>query len=171
MDLSAVRRFRRSLRRFERLLEDILREETCCHGVSVAQCHALMSMDELEGPCLGDLAAHMGLDKSTLSRTVDALVKAGLVLREPGGVDRRKTLLLLTENGKALCERIHADNDALFVKVLEGVAEDSDQVISVFEGVVESLSRQGRSAAHGSKGCGAAAGKVGRSAIPGDSHD
>ncbi|MDR3557571.1 MAG: MarR family transcriptional regulator [Syntrophobacteraceae bacterium] len=171
MDIAVVRRFRRSLRRLERLLEAILRDETCCHGVSVAQCHALMGMDELERPSLGGLAVHMGLDKSTLSRTVDGLVKAGLVLREQGGVDRRKTLLLLTENGKALCQRIHTDNDALFVKVLEGVEVASDQVISVFEGLVESLSRQGRSAAQGSKGCGAGAGKMGPGAIAGDSHD
>lgn len=152
MDATVVRRFRRSLRSLERLLEAVLRDETCCHGVSVAQCHALMSIYELEGPSLGELAAHMGLDKSTLSRTVEGVVNAGLVLREP--VDRRKTHLLLTENGKAVCERIHTDNDALFLSVLEGVEADSEQVVSVFEGLVDSLFRHVRTGAECSKGCG-----------------
>lgn len=113
----------------------------------------LIGIDELEGPCLGEPATSVGLDKSALCRTVDGLANDGLVQREPGRKDRRETCLLLTENGKVMCERIHTENDALFVGVLEGIEADSQQVIWIFEGLVESLSGHVQSAAACSKGC------------------
>jgi DNA-binding MarR family transcriptional regulator len=99
-----------------------------------------LGIDELQGPSLGDLAAHMGLDKSTLSRTVDSLVGGGLVAREPGLKDRRKMRITLTENGSSICERIHADNDAFYVAVLNDAEVEADVIMKVFEGFTRAMS-------------------------------
>jgi DNA-binding MarR family transcriptional regulator len=54
------------------------------------------------------LAARLGLDNSTLSRTVESLVKDGLAERTPSAEDRRATVIRLNEKGRVARERINA---------------------------------------------------------------
>ena len=51
-----------------------------------------------------DLAARLHLSPSGLTRRLDGLVKAGYVAREPSEHDRRVTLAVLTEAGRATLE-------------------------------------------------------------------
>jgi DNA-binding MarR family transcriptional regulator len=51
-----------------------------------------------------DLAARLHLSPSGLTRRLDGLVKAGHVVREPSQHDRRVTLAVLTESGRATLE-------------------------------------------------------------------
>ncbi len=153
MDQATVRGFRRVLRRLENLIENRLKDDTCCNGVSSAQCHALLAIDELQEPCLVDLAAYMGLDKSTLSRTVDGLVGVGLVERAPGSMDRRKMRIMLTTNGQSVCERIHADNDAFYAAVLKDAAVETEVIIKVFDGFTRSMSSRMKREGTCSKKC------------------
>ena len=50
MDTQKVREFTRNLRQLELLVVSQLREDTCCHGVSVAQCHCLLAVEQLGRP-------------------------------------------------------------------------------------------------------------------------
>jgi DNA-binding MarR family transcriptional regulator len=113
-----VRGFREALRRFERLIEVRLRDSGGCRGVSLAQCHALLEIEALGQPALNELAQSLGLDKSTLSRTVEGLVRLDLVTRASNAADRRSVQLSLTEKGLETCARINRENDALFTRVL-----------------------------------------------------
>ncbi len=115
---TAVRKFRETLRRFERLIEGRLRASAGCCGVSLAQCHALLEIEALGRPALNELAQSLELDKSTLSRTVEGLVRLGLVARAAHAADRRSVSLSLTEKGRQTCARINRENDALFTRVL-----------------------------------------------------
>ena len=153
MDKVTIRGFRRVLRRVENLIAIRLKDDTCCHGVSYAQCHALLAVDELQEPSLVELAAYLGLDKSTLSRTVDGLVGIGLVVREPGDMDRRKMRVILTENGKSVCGRIHADNDAFYTAVLNDAEMEAEVIIKVFEGFAKSMSARMKENGAGIKKC------------------
>ncbi len=99
----------------EREVMRTLESETQCCGVSVAQCHVLL---ELSGQprSLSALAAAMDLDTSTLSRTVDGLVKAGLIERREDPRDRRSVRLTVAPAGSAkvafineTCNRYYAD--------------------------------------------------------------
>ncbi|MBI5085947.1 MAG: MarR family transcriptional regulator [Acidobacteria bacterium] len=120
--IADVKEFRRDLRVLERELMRQLEGETACCGVTLAQCHALMELSFGEQSLRG-LAEAVDLDTSTLSRTVDGLVKAGLVQRTEDPADRRSVRLVLTAAGvervgriDEMCNRYY---DGLFLRLRE----------------------------------------------------
>jgi len=104
MDDKNLREFRRALRLMERFLTGSVKEDGECCGVTFNECHILMEMAGSDGIVMTDLSRKLGLDKSIISRTVDSMVKSGLIRREEDPRDRRKKCIVLTEkgNGKAL---------------------------------------------------------------------
>ncbi|PPU99424.1 MarR family winged helix-turn-helix transcriptional regulator [Xanthomonas hyacinthi] len=85
------------------------RDQLSCFGISVTQCHALETLVE-QGPLrAGDIARRLFLNKSTMSRVVDALERKGHVRRQADATDQRAWLLEVTESGHALHARIKAD--------------------------------------------------------------
>lgn len=85
------------------------RTSICCHGISVTQCYALEAVVQRGAITMNDLAALLWLDKSTASRVVDGLEKAGHVRRVPNPADGRSILLEPTATGRALHARIVQD--------------------------------------------------------------
>jgi DNA-binding MarR family transcriptional regulator len=69
-------------------------------GLSTSQ-YGLLGQIDAFGPLRpADLAARMGLDRSTLTRNLQGLVAAGWVLLAPGP-DRRSRQVVLTDAGRA----------------------------------------------------------------------
>jgi DNA-binding MarR family transcriptional regulator len=99
--------FRRYLRQIERAVARSLKDQTTCCDVTLAQCHVLLELEEMGSPNVVELAARLKLDASTLSRTVDGLVKSGLVSRVENPENRRSILLSLTKEGRKTCNRIN----------------------------------------------------------------
>ena len=120
-----IRTFRKLLRRFEQLISHHLKENGCCDGVTLAQCHTLLEIDDVGETTIGDLSKKLGLDKSTLSRTVEGLVNIGLVKRDVHPKDRRFTLLKLTDQGIEISTRINEENDQYFSDVFERIPSES----------------------------------------------
>ena len=81
-DKNFIQEFRSKLRILDREIEKQLKTETSCCGVSMAQCHTMLELMSNDGISIIDLAKMLELDKSTLSRTVDGLVNAGLIKRK-----------------------------------------------------------------------------------------
>ncbi|HLN78821.1 MAG TPA: MarR family transcriptional regulator [Nocardioidaceae bacterium] len=76
-----------------------------------------------EGPQrLGMLASAFGLDPSTITRQVQALEKAALVHRRADDVDRRASILDLSEEGREVLERTRAYRRERLEEVLSGWA-------------------------------------------------
>ena len=63
-------------------------------------------LEERDGCRATDLAAHYALDKSTVSRQVAALERAGLVERRQDPEDHRVQVLLLTEAGRHILGQV-----------------------------------------------------------------
>lgn len=83
--------------------------------------YTLLSHLEYEGGCRAtDLAAHYTLDKSTISRQVGALEKAGLVERRLDPADHRVHVLHLTGRGVEVLAQV---TDARRVAFRERLAE------------------------------------------------
>ena len=81
-----------------------VRKEDAAAGLSAAQLSAL-SVLVYGGPqTMGSLAAAEQLQLPTVSRTVNELVRQGLVRRSNGLLDRRVTDLVVTEAGRSLLE-------------------------------------------------------------------
>lgn len=101
---------------FHAALSDLLRvyqfrdrDKICCHDISVTQCYALEALVEGGSLRLGELAARLFLDKSTTSRTIDALVRKGYVDKQADPADGRASDLMVTVPGRKLYERIKGD--------------------------------------------------------------
>jgi DNA-binding MarR family transcriptional regulator len=121
--------FRRQLRVLEREVIRELEAQTSCCGVTVAQCHVLLELAEATLSLTG-LAGALGLDPSTLSRTVDSLVKAGLVERSEDPSDRRSLRLVLTPAGEAKVRYIDETCNRTYAHLLgELSAEDREHVL------------------------------------------
>lgn len=71
------------------------------HGVTPRELSVLAAAAPQPRPQLG-LAVAVGLDKTTMVSTVDALERRGLVRREQSPDDRRLRLVAVTEQGRAV---------------------------------------------------------------------
>ncbi len=142
MEIQRIRSFRKSLRLFERLTAQQLKEDSCCRGVTLAQCHTILEIEDLGQATTVELSKRLGLDKSTLSRTVDGLVNIGLLERIPHPTDRRFNLLLLTPKGQEVADHINQSNDEFYRRVFEGIeSERHNEIIDNFEKLVWAICR------------------------------
>ena len=142
MDTLKIRAFRKLLRLFERLSAQQLKEDSCCRGVTLAQCHTILEIEDMVQTTTVELSKRLGLDKSTLSRTIDGLVNIGLLERAPDPGDRRFNLLSLTIKGREVADHINQANDEFFRQVFDGIkSERHDEVINNFEKLVRAMDR------------------------------
>ena len=142
MDKLAIQQFRKSLRRLERRLGGQLEGKSLCCGVTTAQCHTLLAIEEKGLTTTTELATELELDKSTLSRTIDGLVAVGLANRETDSSNRRSQHISLTSQGErvtaSINERWNHYFESLFNRLpeskrrtlLEGITILSDAMLS-----------------------------------------
>jgi DNA-binding MarR family transcriptional regulator len=74
----------------------------------IAQIRCLNALGEKEGDRLVELAARTTLTLPAASRTVDKLVRRGLVLRQTDPLDRRAVRILLSDTGREILGRVRA---------------------------------------------------------------
>lgn len=134
VSLDEVKRLRECIRILERKLGALEGDELSCCGLTLAQCHALVEIGRAERISLSELADSIGLDASTMSRTVNNLVTKRMAQRELDETDRRYVTISLTEQGHARFLAIESGMEAYFLKIYESIAEDER------EGVLNSLS-------------------------------
>jgi MarR family transcriptional regulator for hemolysin len=92
-------------------------------NLTVARYRALNAIVIFE-PCLmGELAEFIGVDRTTITRTVDHLVAAALVERRIPAADRRQVALSATDAGKAAVSMARPIVFDLNRRVLDGVSD------------------------------------------------
>jgi len=112
-------------------------EAGCC-GVTLAQCHAIVEIGRVKEISLNSLAELLNLDKSTMSRTVDNLVKQNLVLREVHSENRRYIKIILTENGEEIYKGIEKNMEDYYKRVISLVpSEKREQVLDSLQILVD----------------------------------
>ncbi|HEB89193.1 MAG TPA: MarR family transcriptional regulator [Deltaproteobacteria bacterium] len=98
------------------------RDEKRCFGVSLSRCVTLETL-LAEGPLpVRGLADRLGLDASTVTRSVDGMVRDGLVRRsrdERG--DRRRVYVALTPSGRTLARKLVRCADEYSDRILERI--------------------------------------------------
>lgn len=84
------------------------------HGLSAGEYGVLVHLSEStdDGVRMCDLADALHLSPSGLTRRIDAMVRSGLVRREPSPEDRRVMRAVLTPEGRARLERAAPDHVA-----------------------------------------------------------
>ena len=135
-----IRAFRKNLRALERQVELALVAQTECCGVTPAQCHLLLEVEDAGEASVGELAESLELDASTLSRTVDGLVKAGFLRRREDPDNRRRQLVALDRAGKEKADSINELCDRYYSGLLETFpATDTQKVIETLPRFVEAM--------------------------------
>ena len=98
-------------------------DASCC-GVTLTQCHAVVEIGRSEKMSLVELAGMLGLEKSTMSRTVNNLVEADLAVRDLDSDNRRYVNIQLTEKGTEVFRNIEESMDGYFRSIFESIPED-----------------------------------------------
>ena len=91
-----------------------------------------------EGSSQKELSAVLGLDHSTIAKSVQRLEKAGLVRRERSSLDGRVTLVMLTDAGRALEAPVREIWSDLEARWAELDAADAER----FAAVAKSMGRR-----------------------------
>jgi DNA-binding MarR family transcriptional regulator len=140
MESKMIELFRAKLREIERAVWLQTKSEALCCGVTMAQCHAIMEIGEAGELNLKDLSARLGLDNSTLSRTVESLVQDGLAKRTISKEDRRAAVIRLNEKGRAARDRINKTWNRICRDMFRGIPREKHaQLIESLSMVAELL--------------------------------
>lgn len=83
----------------------VLSRVAAAHDLSVTQLRVLAILRDRE-PKMAELAAHLGLEKSSVSGLIDRAVTRGLVRRQAGGDDARSVRVRLTPEGRRLARAL-----------------------------------------------------------------
>ncbi len=114
-------------------------DASCC-GVSLAQCHAIVEIGRKEKISLVDLASLLGLDKSTMSRTINNLVESDLALRDLDMENRRYVIIQLTEKGKSIFSNIEESMDEYYQSIFNSIPENKrNQVLESLQLLKEAV--------------------------------
>jgi putative acetyltransferase len=112
---------------------------------SVSQCHLLIELERRRCASVAELAEAVCLDKSTTSRALSGLERAGLVEPVADPEDRRRKPLRLTRRGKTTVAGIHQRSDAQVQSALACLAaEDSLRVLEGMSLYAKALERSRR---------------------------
>lgn len=137
-----IKNLRESVRQMERKLGILEESEVSCHGISLAQCHALVEIGRAKSISLIELSELLNLDSSTMSRTVNNLVNNGMAGRELDSNDRRYVTIKLTENGLKKFMRIEDNMDLYFTNIFESIpCEKQEQVLESLQILVAAIAK------------------------------
>jgi DNA-binding MarR family transcriptional regulator len=90
-------------------------------GLSPSQAAALATIDR-EGPITpSELAAHERVQRPTIARLLSRLEEEGLVTRSPDPSDGRSCLISLTDDGRALLDRMRSAKAAFRAQRMRGL--------------------------------------------------
>jgi DNA-binding MarR family transcriptional regulator len=100
----------------------------CGFDLSPSQVFALQELEE-KTLTVGEIAQKLWLDRSTVSRLIDNLVKGGFVHRILNEENRREVLVSLTEKGKRSLKQVRKQSIAFYQSILEQVPEEEQHHI------------------------------------------
>ena len=128
--------------RLQRKMEFFDDLQSSCCGVSFAQCHAMAAIRQAGKISLNDLASGIGLDKSTVSRTVENLVKGKMVLRDPVPADRRCVTIRLTAKGSRAIRGVEEGLSQCFASLFESIGDSKrGQVMESLRILLEAIEK------------------------------
>lgn len=117
------------LREVARLYTRAQRVVADCCRTTHTQCHLLTELGR-SGPLpLSELGTRVMLEKSWVSRAVDAMVERGLVTKEPNPLDARSWLVTLTGDGERTVRELNATLDQHAEQLLSSLTESEQATV------------------------------------------
>jgi len=113
-------------------------------GVSGSEARALIELVSARGIAQGELAALLGLDKSTVSRLAAGLERKGWIRRGRDGDNQRYVRLYLTPEGGDVASRVWQAWQSRQARILAALsAEERDGLAAGLGGLVRGLAAEG----------------------------
>ncbi len=142
MEPLKIRDFRELMRQLQRKLGWLAKSDAACCGITITQCHILLEVAKGGGLSLVDLAQNLGLDTSTISRTIDGMVKNGLVERKASSKDRRYLNITATAEGQSIFDGINFTFDQYYANIFAAIpAEKHEQIFESVSLLAEALAK------------------------------
>jgi DNA-binding MarR family transcriptional regulator len=129
--------------RAARLLAQLFSRRLQRHGVALAQWAILLFLYARDGQTQRELSRVVAIEPPTVARTIDRMVRDGLVRREPHPHDGRATRILLTPRAVALQAELVAESMAvnqLAARVLS--AEELQTLKTLLRRVIDGLTAE-----------------------------
>jgi DNA-binding MarR family transcriptional regulator len=99
-------------------------------GVSLQEWRVLAALRQVQEQRVSDLAAVTSIDISTLSRTLSAMQRRGLIERQrPDNGDARVVYVRATDRGRAVTDRIIPEAQRLETVALAGFTPEEEQAL------------------------------------------
>ena len=106
---------------YSSLYLNYLKQYSGLYDVNKTQLRALVFMKNYGEISMTELCAKLNIEKGSLTRMIDDLSKKGYVYREKNLKDRRKYMIVITEEGKKIAadftEKLSNDLEAKFFKL------------------------------------------------------
>jgi DNA-binding MarR family transcriptional regulator len=134
LDVAQLTRLRMVLGRLGR----VLRQQTA-DGLSYPQISLLFSIERSSPVTAGELAVSEGVTPPSVTRSLNELDRRGLIWRGHHTIDRRVTLIYLTDSGKRECTRLRRSRDAWLAEHLTRLAPEEIHVLIAALPVLERL--------------------------------
>ena len=91
---------------------------------------------------VGELGRYVRVGKSTMTGVLARLVSSGLVTREPNPDDRRASLIVPTEHGRAIADELVARVRAEVLRLLEPLAQpDRGDLAALLQVILDAADR------------------------------
>lgn len=109
--------------------------------LSETQLAALSALERNHAMTPGELAEHEKVQPPSMTRVIAALEDRNLVLRTPHPTDRRQAILTVTEDGRALVQRVRRRKDAWLARHLAGLTDEERATLRAAVPILEKLSQ------------------------------
>lgn len=100
------------------------------HGLTFSKWIAMIALRRFGECSMTRLAKLSASDRTTLTRSIDGLIRDGLVERKTSPSDRRIVVISLTQSGEALLTRIRADIRPLNAEVCRDLTAEEQAVMT-----------------------------------------
>lgn len=119
--------------------------EAALHDATIAMAHFLLNVDSHEGSYASDIAPQLGMESTSLSRTIHSLEKKKFIKRVPDKGDGRRMKIVLTASGRVQKElaknTVRNFNHLLEIKIGKGRIADFFNVIDEITTLAEERSK------------------------------
>ena len=134
MNRDEIITLRSAVQQFIRLFGVLEQTETPCgFSMSLSQVFALQELEK-SSMSMKELAEKLRLERSSVSRLIDSLVKGGFVSRELNEQNRREVVLRLTEKGERSMETLREQSIRFYESILRDVeTNDQHKVLEGFQ--------------------------------------
>lgn len=113
----------------------------CGFPLSVSQVYAMEQLEK-NATSITELASFLGLERSTVSRLVDDLVRGEFVIREVNPANRREVVLNLSDKGARSIKKVREQSVQFYRSVMSELSnEDKASILQGFKLFSESLAK------------------------------